>query len=65
MQTIHWQKSSYSGDSSNCIEIAATATTLLVRDSKDAAGPRLGFSRPAWAALVAYVNETGDPGPDS
>ncbi|MFE9925660.1 DUF397 domain-containing protein [Streptomyces sp. NPDC005774] len=52
-------------DISNCVETTATATTVLIRDSKDAAGLRLGFSRPAWAALVAYVDETGAPGPDS
>ncbi|WP_369246967.1 DUF397 domain-containing protein [Streptomyces sp. R41] len=26
MQTFHWQKSTYSGDSSNCVYVAATAT---------------------------------------
>lgn len=34
MQTLHWQKSSYSGDSSNCVYVAASATgTLHLRES--------------------------------
>ncbi|MFD7133331.1 DUF397 domain-containing protein [Streptomyces sp. NPDC059894] len=36
MPTLHWQKSSYSGDSSNCIQVAATATgTTHLRESDD------------------------------
>lgn len=26
MHTIHWQKSTYSGDSTNCVYVAAAAT---------------------------------------
>ncbi|MDX3532210.1 DUF397 domain-containing protein [Streptomyces sp. ID05-39B] len=34
MQTLHWQKSSYSGDSSNCVYVAASVTgTLHLRES--------------------------------
>ena len=36
MQTLHWQKSSYSGDSSNCVNVAADPTgTLHLRESDD------------------------------
>ncbi|MFI6489334.1 DUF397 domain-containing protein [Streptomyces sp. NPDC050564] len=36
MQTIHWQKSTYSGDSSNCVYVAATATgTVHLRESDE------------------------------
>ncbi|WP_406727307.1 DUF397 domain-containing protein [Streptomyces sp. GD-15H] len=59
MQTVRWQKSTYSGDSSNCVEIATAPPTVLVRDSKDAAGPRLDLSRAAWTAFLAHVDKIG------
>ncbi|EST27991.1 DUF397 domain-containing protein [Streptomyces niveus] len=55
-----WFKSSYS-DTSNgndCVEVATTATTVLVRDSKNLQGPRLGLSPTAWASFVAYASES-------
>lgn len=55
MQTIRWKKSTYSGDSSNCVEIAAAPATVLVRDSKDMAGPRLALSPASWTALLTHV----------
>jgi hypothetical protein len=30
MSTLHWQKSTYSGDASNCLYVAATPTTDTV-----------------------------------
>lgn len=36
MHTIHWQKSTYSGDSSNCVYVAATpAGTVHLRESDE------------------------------
>ncbi|MEU0343405.1 DUF397 domain-containing protein [Streptomyces bobili] len=36
MQTLHWQKSSYSGDSSNCVYVAASPIgTVHLRESDD------------------------------
>ncbi|MET9519074.1 DUF397 domain-containing protein [Streptomyces sp. NPDC002994] len=36
MPTLPWQKSSYSGDSSNCLEIAAAETSgIKLRESDD------------------------------
>lgn len=36
MQTTHWQKSSYSGDGSNCIYVAApTPNTVYLRESDE------------------------------
>ncbi|MFD0212175.1 DUF397 domain-containing protein [Streptomyces hirsutus] len=55
MQTIRWKKSTYSGDSSNCVEIAAAPATVLVRDSKDMAGPRLVLSPASWTAFLTHV----------
>ncbi|MEU6810097.1 DUF397 domain-containing protein [Streptomyces sp. NPDC046831] len=51
---LHWFKSSYSGDEGGeCVEVAAGATAVHVRDSKERGGPRLAFARGAWAGFVA------------
>ncbi|MEV0774786.1 DUF397 domain-containing protein [Streptomyces sp. NPDC050428] len=56
---LEWFKSSYS-DSSNgndCVEVAATATAVHVRDSKNTQGPRLAVDPTAWASFLAYASE--------
>ncbi|MFC9852336.1 DUF397 domain-containing protein [Streptomyces prasinus] len=55
MTDEQWRKSAYSGDSSNCVETATTPAVVLVRDSKDAAGPRLALSPASWAAFLTHV----------
>ncbi len=51
-----WRKSSYSGSGGgDCTEIAAVPGAVLVRDSKDPDGPRLGFSPQAWEAFAGRV----------
>ncbi|MEW2292871.1 DUF397 domain-containing protein [Streptomyces sp. NPDC006743] len=51
---LKWFKSSYSGDEGGeCVEIAADATVIHVRDSKERGGPQLAFARSAWAGFVA------------
>ncbi|WP_329264469.1 DUF397 domain-containing protein [Streptomyces pseudovenezuelae] len=53
MQPIHWRKSTYSGDGSNCVEIATTPTAIHVRDSrarKDA--PSLSQPPPGLASSI-------------
>ncbi|MFE5398114.1 DUF397 domain-containing protein [Streptomyces sp. NPDC056568] len=51
---LMWSKSSYSDTSnpSDCVEVAITAATVHVRDSKDPAGPRLAVRPAVWAAFV-------------
>ncbi|WP_371783180.1 DUF397 domain-containing protein [Streptosporangium subroseum] len=41
---IIWRKSSLSGNSANCVEVARTGNHCLIRDSKDPDGPQLTFS---------------------
>ena len=48
---LEWRKSSRSG-ASNCIEMAIAEQAVLVRDSKDKAGPALSFSRTVWETFV-------------
>ncbi|MGK5531583.1 DUF397 domain-containing protein [Streptomyces sp. URMC 129] len=55
-EQLVWRKSSHSGTSGgDCVEVAAGAMTIHVRDSKDAAGSRLRFGRDGWAAFVALA----------
>ncbi|MFI9648411.1 DUF397 domain-containing protein [Streptomyces sp. NPDC052040] len=52
-----WFKSSYSGgnDGNSCVELAVAPGAVLVRDSKETAGPRLAMSPAAWSAFVPYA----------
>jgi Domain of unknown function (DUF397) len=49
-----WRKSSHS-EAGNCVEVAYSADSVFVRDSKDPTGPVLCFSRLEWAALVSVM----------
>ena len=55
-----WRKSSHSGGGNDCVEVAwagrPAGDGMLVRDSKNADGPRLGFGPAAWAAFVDGVS---------
>lgn len=48
-----WRKSKRSGAyGDNCVEVAFIADAIAVRDSKDAGGPALVFTRGEWAAFL-------------
>ncbi|WP_328748829.1 DUF397 domain-containing protein [Streptomyces sp. NBC_00285] len=57
---LAWFKSSYSSgpDGDSCVEIAATSTTVHVRDSKNTWGPHLGFAPEAWSGFVTYASSS-------
>lgn len=55
MSELHWKKSSYSPDGSNCVEIATTPTTVHVRDSKNPTGPRLTLHPTAWVDFLSHT----------
>ncbi|MFF0017914.1 DUF397 domain-containing protein [Streptomyces sp. NPDC005374] len=61
MQPIHWQKSTYSGDGSNCVEIAAAPAAIHVRDSKNAEGPHLAFPTAAWTQFISHTASPTSP----
>ncbi|MEU1277244.1 DUF397 domain-containing protein [Streptomyces sp. NPDC005805] len=58
-----WFKSSYSDDGGgNCIEVAVTTGSVLVRDSKDTSRTPLALSPAAWTAFTGHARggvETG------
>ncbi|MCX4664363.1 DUF397 domain-containing protein [Streptomyces uncialis] len=57
---LMWFKSSYSDSSnpSDCVEVADLPGGVLVRDSKNTSGPRLGFAPTTWADFVSYASES-------
>ncbi|MEU4652830.1 DUF397 domain-containing protein [Streptomyces sp. NPDC023723] len=55
MKNLQWRKSTYSGDSSNCVETASVPTAILVRDSKKPAPAILAFPPAAWAAFLSHA----------
>lgn len=51
-----WRKSSYSGGSGDCVEMAGNLPGVVgVRDSNDPDGPALLFTPRAWRAFIAGV----------
>jgi Domain of unknown function (DUF397) len=51
-----WRKSSRSGQSGNCVEVAGNLPGAVgVRDSKDPDGQALVFATPAWLAFAGRV----------
>ncbi|MFJ8442783.1 DUF397 domain-containing protein [Kitasatospora griseola] len=59
---VNWAKASASNPNDNCVELAAHAGTIVVRDSKDPHGP--AHFHPAWmfdAFLAAVADGTLAP----
>jgi hypothetical protein len=55
-QDLHeWRKSSYSTNTTNCVEVALTSSRAQVRDTKDRAGGSLAVQTAAWAAFTREV----------
>lgn len=53
-----WRKSSYSGTSGNCVEVATNLPGIVaIRDSKDPDGPKLVVSVSEWAAFVGDIKD--------
>ena len=52
---VGWRTSSYSGHGSDCVEVAPAPAGVLVRDSKNTAGPALAVTTTAWRAFLATV----------
>ncbi|UED85600.1 Scr1 family TA system antitoxin-like transcriptional regulator [Streptomyces profundus] len=59
---VQWIKSSRSGSTNNCVEVAALAKrTHGVRDSKRTDGPILTFGSASWQAFLTDVGDNDTP----
>ena len=57
---VTWRKSSHSGQSGNCVEVAGSLPGGVgVRDSKNPGGPALVLTASAWRAFAERV-KSGD-----
>ncbi|OHV35629.1 MULTISPECIES: DUF397 domain-containing protein [Pseudofrankia] len=55
---LSWRTSSYSnGAGGMCVEVAPLAGGMVVRDSKNPAGPVLAFSAAEWDAFLAGARD--------
>ena len=53
---LAWFKSSYSGaEGGECVEVAEASGAVLIRDSKQHAGPVLAVGAEAWAGFVVLA----------
>ncbi|WP_227983420.1 DUF397 domain-containing protein [Nocardia spumae] len=52
-----WFKSSFSGASKDCVEIAYLDAGVGVRDSKNPTGPALVFTPSEWSTFTADVTQ--------
>lgn len=50
-----FNKSSFSEGGTECVEVAQTASGVVVRDSKNPGGPMLWFSLMEWTAFLYGV----------
>lgn len=55
LSRAQWKKSSYSGNTGNCAEVAATRSVVEIRDSKDPDGAVLSVGREAWQEFMRDV----------
>ena len=56
LSRAEWQKSSYSSQSGNCVEVARNLSGLVaVRDSKQLEGARLVVSMDVWQVFMRKV----------
>jgi Domain of unknown function (DUF397) len=60
LSRAQWKKSSYSGNSGNCVEVADLGSSVAVRDSKDPYGPVLIYTRDEWQGLIRSA-KSGEP----
>jgi len=53
MGNLEWRTARRSANNGACVELAATARQILIRDSKDQDGPVIGYSDDSWRRFIA------------
>lgn len=54
---LPWKKSTRSGSSGNCVEVAITDDMVYVRDTKDRSKPPHTYTRAEWTAFTGGVKD--------
>lgn len=57
--TFIWRRSSASGGAGQCVEVAESDSSVLVRDSRNRPGTLLVFARSDWLVFLRRIKETG------
>jgi hypothetical protein len=57
VQTLHWQKSTYSGDSSNCVYVAASVTGMLHLRESDQPDVILTTTAPRLQTFICALKD--------
>jgi hypothetical protein len=52
---MNWRKATYTHNGGNCVEVADSSGTVMVRDTKNRDGGALAFGAGAWAAFLASI----------
>jgi hypothetical protein len=52
---LNWRKSRASKETNECVEIASTGTSVLVRDSNASPDTRLAFRPAQWGAFLTCL----------
>jgi Domain of unknown function (DUF397) len=53
--TLTWRKSTYSGGNGNCVEVAKSGSSVLVRDSGDRTNPVLIVTCAQWLGFLRRI----------
>jgi uncharacterized protein DUF397 len=54
MTSVRWRKSSHSGNTTDCVEVAMTEREIGVRDTKNPT-PTLSFETTEWTAFLSTI----------
>lgn len=49
--TAAWRKATYSGNTTDCVEVARSGNAVGLRDTKDRDGGAHAYNTTAWSAL--------------
>jgi hypothetical protein len=56
--TLRWRKSSYSDTARQCVEVAQTGHTCVIRDTANRDGRQLTISPDAWTAFTRGLRDS-------